>query len=618
MSKSTKNYRDFIRQFGQVKFPFKSLIESDRQFRNDLYTEFIQTEQKPDSYLYTAQYLTDKEINNGFAEANKKTAVSSSQKVVAAQFIPTIDIEKRLYDIEAEFHQKLKEGLLSNSFYSHDLSQTHNVKTLIEIGENFDLLQKLVLSDFHTEQYDNRPDAKSIAGDICTLLARLKSRNLTNNIRNTILEDRENRHLAIESILGNQSPIVIENYKTKYAILKTHFNKHLSKCSPPPSPAIPASTTPYLVTQSVNYKMQPQEPTYDTERLRTDLAYRYAMVDTFTEYMNSLDEDADRTVYYIDMCHAMGYPLYNPLILCGFIIPERQFVEGSNGDTFFDEEGNEVPYKHWHLPVYKTTEEKANRNKLYFFHCFLKQKFIIPLNRPFLKHRPDFDELKADYLSKERTERSRAVHLSWVRDEIQVNQTLGIMDMKKNPIMPNVKEQIEKATILIERELEGIHAIKWGEFYRSRQMETFAMLWGLVEFKRFLEQEPTHTIPPLQPAPVSDKPDKPLRDTLEKCFEHSSKYATVMGLLVKKQWCQPGTFLWIDESVGAKGTLIALIKHLHAQGFYHNNTKPSNAQIVSIAKNTFGLDVSIDLVKKTKLQTGHTNNLAFIQPASTY
>ncbi|WP_111627051.1 hypothetical protein [Larkinella arboricola] len=104
-------------------------------------------------------------------------------------------------------------------------------------------------------------------------------------------------------------------------------------------------------------------------------------------------------------------------------------------------------------------------------------------------------------------------------------------------------------------------------------------------------------------------------NALELYFEHTSKYKIVMELLVERKYCQAGTYIWIDTAPGFKSTVVILIKHLHAQGFFKNKKKPSNQEIVIVAQNTFGVQLSIDSVKKAQPSSSHFD---FIKPASTY
>jgi hypothetical protein len=102
--------------------------------------------------------------------------------------------------------------------------------------------------------------------------------------------------------------------------------------------------------------------------------------------------------------------------------------------------------------------------------------------------------------------------------------------------------------------------------------------------------------------------------TLLDLFESVSKYKYIMNLLVDKGYCQPNTYIWKDEMKGNKGLLAAIIKYLHKQGYYKNNKKPTNEQIILIAKKTFGWELKIDTVKRA-----NPNNfdLSFIPQSST-
>jgi hypothetical protein len=104
------------------------------------------------------------------------------------------------------------------------------------------------------------------------------------------------------------------------------------------------------------------------------------------------------------------------------------------------------------------------------------------------------------------------------------------------------------------------------------------------------------------------------RNTLEKCFEHTSKYISVIGLIAEHGYCDPLTCIWKDRGSGYKGLVVELIKYLHSKGFYGKEGMPKNDEIVLIAKNTFDVDLGKDTVKKV----GIGQTFAFIGPASTF
>lgn len=83
-------------------------------------------------------------------------------------------------------------------------------------------------------------------------------------------------------------------------------------------------------------------------------------------------------------------------------------------------------------------------------------------------------------------------------------------------------------------------------------------------------------------------------------FDCEKKYRFIIDLLVTKGMLSSVTPLWIDEEKGSKGVLVALLKRLYVTGYYKENSKLTNKQIMDICWNTFGVDISIDHIKHTK------------------
>lgn len=96
-------------------------------------------------------------------------------------------------------------------------------------------------------------------------------------------------------------------------------------------------------------------------------------------------------------------------------------------------------------------------------------------------------------------------------------------------------------------------------------------------------------------------------------FESASKYESLMKILITKGYCQPETFIWIDDKKGNKGLLAAIIKYLHPQGYYKDKARPTNEEILIMAKNTFGWEMSIDTIKRANTSAF---DLSFIPSAS--
>lgn len=102
--------------------------------------------------------------------------------------------------------------------------------------------------------------------------------------------------------------------------------------------------------------------------------------------------------------------------------------------------------------------------------------------------------------------------------------------------------------------------------------------------------------------------------TLDNFFKDISSYHFILELLVKKGYCQAGTYIWKDEKNGNKSLLAAILKYLHKQGYLKNNKQLTNQQIQSIAQNTFGWHIGLDTIKKAKPEKFVLN---FIPVAST-
>ena len=105
-----------------------------------------------------------------------------------------------------------------------------------------------------------------------------------------------------------------------------------------------------------------------------------------------------------------------------------------------------------------------------------------------------------------------------------------------------------------------------------------------------------------------------LPERFELLFCSISKYKYVMKLLGDKGLVYHNTYIWKDETKGNKACLAALIKDWHGKKYYKGNTRPTNEQIKETCKIFFGLDVSIDTIKRTK---ANDFEFSFIPIAST-
>ena len=102
--------------------------------------------------------------------------------------------------------------------------------------------------------------------------------------------------------------------------------------------------------------------------------------------------------------------------------------------------------------------------------------------------------------------------------------------------------------------------------------------------------------------------------TLETVFSDGYKYNHIMQILVERELCQAGTFIWINFKKGYKNLIVSLLKYLYFQNYYKSKTVVSNDQIRQIALNTFHVNISIDTIKHAEIDH---YKLDFIPEAST-
>jgi len=107
--------------------------------------------------------------------------------------------------------------------------------------------------------------------------------------------------------------------------------------------------------------------------------------------------------------------------------------------------------------------------------------------------------------------------------------------------------------------------------------------------------------------------NKTVKIKLVSFFEYTSKYSKIMELLLEKKLVLAGNYYWIDTDKGSKTILVSLIKTLGAKGYFKKNNTPKNEEIKIICSETFGKSISIDTVKRAKIDS---NFFSFI-PLST-
>lgn len=212
-----KSKRDFTSEFQKAKFPFKDTFENDETFRNELFAEFLRTDEKPSLRLYTGKYYTEKQIEAGILEVHDKIPlINSGHSPIAANFVANTKFEVRLGEIRSDFYTKIVKGGLEKKYYCHDLEQTNTIQTLKEIQTTIDILKKSVFNE-NTNEY-KEPETR--AESIILSLSRLKNQGIERQVLEAIISEKENIGVILDE--SNEA-------KEKWDSIKNTFNLILSK-----------------------------------------------------------------------------------------------------------------------------------------------------------------------------------------------------------------------------------------------------------------------------------------------------------------------------------------------------------------------------------------------------
>ena len=88
--------------------------------------------------------------------------------------------------------------------------------------------------------------------------------------------------------------------------------------------------------------------------------------------------------------------------------------------------------------------------------------------------------------------------------------------------------------------------------------------------------------------------------SLKEIFKKEEQYFMILDLLREQKLIAANSAIWIDNAKGRKTTIIALIKFLQIQGYYNVKRVLTYEQIKDIAHNTFGVNISLGLIKHIK------------------
>jgi hypothetical protein len=86
--------------------------------------------------------------------------------------------------------------------------------------------------------------------------------------------------------------------------------------------------------------------------------------------------------------------------------------------------------------------------------------------------------------------------------------------------------------------------------------------------------------------------------TLESVCIGQKEYESIKAWFIKEGLIDPETLISIDSAKGAKKALVSYMKDMYRKKY--SPSKLSDQEIKDIAKNSFGIDISISTIKHTR------------------
>ncbi|MCW3786841.1 hypothetical protein [Plebeiibacterium sediminum] len=193
-----KDTKDFERQFSIEigKGTFLKDFQHSEALKECLFSEFAETQQKPDLLLYQmAQFESETEYWQFIDEYNKHEAGRTNYNEVSPyeekfyRVVSRVEIaENKFLDtkqhIDIECIELHKNGKLNKRYYSHQLSQTETYKALKKINDSY----YLSLTELQVNEY--KDELKELIGDFERQLNKLKTDSAKIDVLNVFLEKK--------------------------------------------------------------------------------------------------------------------------------------------------------------------------------------------------------------------------------------------------------------------------------------------------------------------------------------------------------------------------------------------------------------------------------------------
>ncbi|QNN42618.1 hypothetical protein [Pedobacter roseus] len=185
--------KDFLYELSIFHFPFKAIIEKDKHLLTALKEQFAHLKSKPKLHWYFNQFISDQEWEENCTRT-QGLSKTDSKEIIAANFIPTSDTERRAEEIIREFDGMIAKNAVDPKYFGRFLRDTLMVKILSSIDEKISELKQYVFHDANIDNY--KPYAKASAKAILSELNKLELPVLKQSILQKLLS------LSIETDLG--------------------------------------------------------------------------------------------------------------------------------------------------------------------------------------------------------------------------------------------------------------------------------------------------------------------------------------------------------------------------------------------------------------------------------
>ena len=108
---------------------------------------------------------------------------------------------------------------------------------------------------------------------------------------------------------------------------------------------------------------------------------------------------------------------------------------------------------------------------------------------------------------------------------------------------------------------------------------------------------------------VSPKRENNTEIKFRDLFDNTAYYDFIVQLLIDENFIDPHSYIWIDTAKGSKSLLIAILRDLRTKKYYKDAVILTLQMYKDIAKNTFGVTLSIPSVKASKTKNNLQRNL---------